>query len=66
MQAPNWVVTVRSGYIIWRDKNVVIFYTNELQENQSADVLSDEDDEARKCVRGSVGVLRWTEELFLR
>ena len=52
------------GYVVWKDRNTVIFYTNHLDGTPDAPVMLP-NEHAIKCVRGLVKIRRWmgTESL---
>jgi hypothetical protein len=50
----------RSGYIVFKDSKVVIFYTNDLLQNPSEPILLGTDDRAHQCVGGLAKISRWT------
>ena len=49
-----------AGYIIFKDKKTVIFYTNDLAKTPSSRVLSGDNAEAQVCCQGLVPIKRWT------
>ncbi|GMF34531.1 unnamed protein product [Phytophthora fragariaefolia] len=54
-----------AGYIAFRDKKVVLFYTNDLAATPIANVVDGSTREAQKCCNGLGFVQRWTEtEVF--
>jgi len=54
-----------SGYNVFKDAKVIIFYTNDLNGTPSNPILEDSDEEATKHCRGLCKLYRWTgmEEL---
>ncbi|ETN20234.1 hypothetical protein PPTG_03279 [Phytophthora nicotianae INRA-310] len=49
-----------AGYIVFRDKRVVLFYTNDLAVTPLEDILDGSAPEAQACCRGISFVQRWT------
>ena len=50
----------KSGFIIWKDKKRVIFYTNDLKFTPSEDILCGSTQEAIDAVHGLAPIKRWT------
>ena len=50
----------KSGYILWKDSKVVIFYANCLKSTPSQSLLMGSSDEVIKCVHGLAVLNRWT------
>jgi hypothetical protein len=50
----------KAGYIVWKDSNVVIFYTNDLAATPSQNVVVGTDQEAIDCVSGLGTLFCWT------
>ena len=54
------------GYIVWKDRKVVVFYTNDLSDTPTKDFLhiakETDSEEAIRCVGGLVDVERWDDE----
>jgi len=55
-----------SGYIVFKDAKVVIFYTNDLNGTPSNPILEDSDEEASKHCRGLCKLYRWTRMEVLK
>jgi len=49
----------RAGYVIWLDKKVVVFYTNDLFCDVPGDLVDHTNNDAIKCVNGLVPIERW-------
>lgn len=49
-----------AGCIAFKDKKIVIFYSNDLESAPSKDILLGTNEEAIKCVRGLGELCRWT------
>ena len=49
-----------AGYIIWKDKKSIPFYTNDLATTPEEDILDGTDERAIKAVHGLAPVKRWT------
>ena len=66
---PTDILADKAGYIVWKDKNTVVFYTNDLLQTPSRPILDsgkrEEYDEAVGCVRGVGKVDRWYGEEML-
>lgn len=58
--SPCNLVAENAGYIVWKDKKVVIFYSNDLAGTPSDHILDGSSDEAIKCVHGLLPIKRWT------
>lgn len=50
----------RAGFIVFRDKKPVLFYTNDLAKTPSARVLGGDTREAIECCHGLYPIRRWT------
>ena len=50
----------KAGYIIWKDKKSIPFYTNDLATTPEEDILDGTDERAIKAVHGLAPVKRWT------
>lgn len=48
-----------AGYIMFKDSKVVIFYTNDLADTPTADVLDGDSEEAIRCCHGLATANRW-------
>ena len=57
---PTTIVAENAGYIVFKDKKVVVFYTNDLASTPSKPILFGEDEEAVKAVDGVGYIFRWT------
>ena len=65
--APHDLVAENAGYIVWKDKKIVIFYTNDLASSPSVPILDGSEPEARSAVHGLAILSRWTgKEIFHR
>lgn len=53
-------ISEKAGYIIWKDKKRVIFYTNGLKFTPSEDILCGSTQEAQDAVHGLAPIKRWT------
>ena len=63
--APRDNIAEDAGYVVWKDKNVVIFYSNDLAGTHSSPIIHGEDEEDTFCVRGVLPIIRLTGvELF--
>ncbi|KAF4132759.1 Transposase IS4 [Phytophthora infestans] len=59
--------SANAGYIVFRDKRVVIFYTNDLTATPSINVQDGSSREAQMCCNGMGFIKRWTgTEVFRR
>ena len=60
-------VANHSGFLLWNDRKLVVFYTNDLACTPSQDILDWKSPEAVKCVHGLCAINRWTgSEVFHR
>ena len=60
-------VTEKAGYIVWKDKKIIIFYTNDLASSPSIPIIDGSTPEARSAVHGLAILSRWTgKEIFHR
>ena len=57
---PTSQVADKAGYIIFKDKKIVIFYTNDLACTPSKPILLGKSEEAIKAVNGLGKLYRWT------
>src|SRR5688500_9246623 len=57
---PTMDIANRASYIVWNDKKLVIFYTNDLTSTPSKPILNAKDKEAINCVRGLKQLKCWT------
>lgn len=53
-------VATKSGYVIWKDSKIVIFYSNDLKATPSNAILKCTSGEAIACVHGLANLERWT------
>ena len=64
---PHDIVAEKAGYIVWKDKKIVIFYTNDLASSPSVPILDGSEKEAQSAVHGLSILTRWTgNEIFHR
>ena len=64
---PHDKVAEKAGYIVWKDKKIVIFYTNDLASSPSIPIMDGSTPEARSAVNGLAVLSRWTgKEIFHR
>lgn len=57
---PLMVFAEHAGYIVFKDKKVVLFYTNDLRNTPAELVMKQDDHRAIECVHGLYPVKRWT------
>lgn len=57
---------MNSGYVVWKDNKVVIFFSNELENTPPVYVLSCHEADVVRCVRGLVYIRRWNDEDIMR
>ncbi|KUF95983.1 Bifunctional epoxide hydrolase 2 [Phytophthora nicotianae] len=62
---PTIVQAQNAGYIIYKDRKVVIFYTNDLKATPSERSLPSTSPEAVYCCHGTYPIQRWTEDRML-
>ena len=55
----NTVVSKKCGFIVWKDKKVIPFYTNDLAFTPDADILYGDDPQAINAVHGLAPLKRW-------
>jgi hypothetical protein len=55
----------RAGYIVFKDRKVVIFYSNDLRATPTSRTLSGKTDEAVTCCHGLFPIQRWTDDRVL-
>jgi len=58
-QPQGGTIVANAGFVIWKDKKDVTFFTNDLTGTPSALLLSGESAEAKRLVRGMLPVRRW-------
>ena len=64
---PHDIVAEKAGYIVWKDKKIVICYTNNLASLPSVPILDGSEREAPLAVHGLSIITRWTgKEIFHR
>ena len=64
---PHDIVAEKAGYIVWKDKKIVIRYTNDLASSPSVPILDGSEREAQLAVHGLSELTRWTgKEIFHR
>ncbi|GMF51834.1 unnamed protein product [Phytophthora fragariaefolia] len=62
---PATVQANRAGYVVYMDRNVDIFYTNDLKATPSALTLPSSSPEAVFCCHSTYPIQRWTEDRML-
>jgi hypothetical protein len=60
--APKTVFAPHAGFIVFMDKKIVIFYTNDLCETPTKLTMQPTDPGAVECVHGLFPIKRWTGE----
>ncbi|RLN49201.1 hypothetical protein BBJ28_00014775, partial [Nothophytophthora sp. Chile5] len=58
---PQLMASPNAGFIVFLDKQVVVFYTNDLAKTPRARVLTDDSDEAAVCCHGLYPLQRWAD-----
>ena len=56
---PTSDVTDKSGYIVWMDSKVVLFYTNDLAATPTRAIINVTDEQAVMCINGLAEIHRW-------
>ena len=56
----------KAGYIIWKDKKIIPFYTNDLAFTPNLDILEGNLPEAVRAVHGLAPLKRWTDSESVR
>lgn len=56
----EWTVSPLAGYVIWKDRKVVVFYTNDLATTPTRDVIPGDDSETLADLHGLVPIRRWS------
>lgn len=67
--APKTLVSEDAGYVFWKDKKVVIFYSNNLASTPSSPIFDGDDQEAIFFVHGVIpikGGMEWKFFIALR
>jgi hypothetical protein len=59
---PSFTFEERLGYIVYKDRKVVIFYSNDLRTTPSTRILNGSSDEAVACCHGRYPIQRWTDD----
>ncbi|GMF43760.1 unnamed protein product [Phytophthora fragariaefolia] len=54
-----------AGYIVFKDRKVVVFYTNDLKATMSASMLPSTSPEAVYCCHGTEPLMRWTGDTIM-
>ena len=54
------MISEKSGYIIWKDRKIVIFYTNDLKFTPTEDIICGKRPDAVDAVHGLAPIKRWT------
>ncbi|ETL77356.1 hypothetical protein L917_21703, partial [Phytophthora nicotianae] len=62
---PVIVQAEKAGYVIYKDRKVVIFYTNDLKATPSQPTLPSTSPEAVLCCHGTYPIQRWTEDRMM-
>jgi hypothetical protein len=52
-------VAEKAGYIVWKDRKLVIFYTNNLAATPTRAIINGDNDEAIACVHGLATLFCW-------
>lgn len=62
---PSLSFANRAGYVVYKDRKVVIFYSNDLHATPSVRTLPGTSDEAVACCHGLYPIQRWTDDRVL-
>ncbi len=62
---PMGSIAEKTGYIVFKDSKVVIFYSNDLAETPQEPMLESNDARAVTCVHGLAKLFRWTGDQLL-
>ncbi|KAG6974949.1 hypothetical protein JG688_00002810, partial [Phytophthora aleatoria] len=62
---PTVTISPFDGYIVFKDKQAVVFYTNDLSSTPPGSVLSGDNSRAIACVHGLCPIRRWTGSVIM-